>query len=166
MPSALVLAAVAGWPLGEAQTPKVCAASVLNAGIFGGYHAYLLESGDLWIRDMYMPPEPRPLKERGYRLKIDRHQRWDLGRRVAAYDFLRLKNSRTPTVPDPHLVTVSVSICGKRPFVVTQVAERAAPSFWVVVDWFLIQMARAKNEPPVYEGEVAAEWQPPPPTEE
>jgi len=144
-------------------SPKVCSASVTNVGIFGGYEAFLLESGDLWFRDFY-PPGGRGLKERRYHLHLDADGVWvwDLGERIKHHQFFKLKDSTRREIPDEGAASIVITPCGQRPFTVRQLSFDRKPAFQIVLDWFLIRWETAKAAGPVYDGEIERSWTPPP----
>jgi len=143
-------------------TPQVCSASVRNVGIFGGYDAFLLESGEFWFRDVHPPPEGQGLKERHYRLWPDpeRSWVWDLGERIKDSRFLKLTDSKRPEDPDEGSAVIVITLCGQKAFSVRQHSSDRKPAFQIVLDWFLIRAEAAKAGGPVYEGEVQHNWTP------
>jgi hypothetical protein len=143
-----------------ADPPRICAASFSDLGIFGGLEMSLSASTDLWIRHIY-PPGNQSLRERRYHVTLDAVQPWDLGRRVAAFEFLKLRDSSRREVPDEPVARISVTTCGKPTCSVRQYVLDANARFWVVMDWFLIQWEAVKTTEPIYEGPVDHTWKPP-----
>ena len=136
---------------------KVCSASFSDVGIFGGLEVYLSAPSHLWVRHIYPPGNPA-LRERRYHVTLDATQPWDLGYRVAAFDFLKLKNSSRSEAPDEPVARITITVCGRSAFSVRQYELDANPRFWVVMDWFLIQWRAAKDTDPIYEGAVDHTW--------
>src|SRR5262249_14211479 len=157
LPSVIVTVLAAAF---FADPPKICSASFSDVGISGGLEVSLSGSTDLWIRHIY-PPGNRSLRERRYRVTLDAVQPGDLGRRVAAFEFLKLKDSSRMEVPDEPVARISVTTCGKPAFSVRQYVLDANARFWVVMDWFLIQWEAVKSTEPIYEGPVEHAWRPP-----
>jgi hypothetical protein len=143
-----------------ADPPRICSASFSDVGIFGGLEMSLSASGDLWIRHVY-PPGNQSLRERRYHVTLDAVQPGELGRRVAAVEFLKLKDSSRKAIPDEPSARISVTTCGKPTFAVRQYVFDANARFWVVMDWFLIQWEAVKATEPIYDGPVDHTWRPP-----